>query len=141
MNDYKLNLLPHETYEACYPVYTVDITDWGEGGGSGHFIPGYHKVLNKGMMSLINEAESSIENLQVWVPGSLEKKIFWEATIISLRAAIEFARRYAELAREMANTVVDDSRKKELYQIAEHCQHVPAFPARTFWEFPSCQLS
>ena len=134
MTDYKRKLLPEETYKACYNVEAIEIYTWGEGGGSGHFIADYPKVLNKGMYGIIKEAEGRIRRLKLWEPEALEQKEFLEAVIIALRAAINFAKRYAVLAREMADKEADPKRQAELMQIAEHCEWVPGNPARTFWE-------
>jgi len=134
MADYKLKLLPEEAYKACYEIEAVEIYVWGEGGGSGHFIADYPKVLNKGMHGIIKEAEERIKELKPWVPGELEKKEFLEAVIISLKAAINFAKRYAKLAREMAEKEKESGRKAELEQVAGHCDWVPGKPPRTFWE-------
>lgn len=134
MTDYKRKLLPEEAYKACYDVEAIEIYTWGEGGGSGHFIADYPKVLNKGMYGIIREAEERAKHLKLWEPGALEQKDFLEAVSIALRAAINFAQRYAVLAREMADREPDQKRKAELIKIAEHCEWVPGNPARTFWE-------
>lgn len=134
MADYKLRILPEEAYKACYDLGVTEIIVWGEGGGSGHFIVDYPKVLNKGMNGIIKEAKARVKELKLWERGAIEKKEFLEAVIISLRAAIGFAERFAKLARELGETETDEKRKSELLQIAEHCKWVPANPARTFWE-------
>jgi pyruvate formate-lyase/glycerol dehydratase family glycyl radical enzyme len=134
MTDYKRQLLPEEAYKACYDVEAIEIYTWGEGGGSGHFIADYPKVLNKGMYGIIREAEERANDLKLWEPGALEQKEFLEAVSIALRAAINFAQRYAVLAREMAEKEADPKRQAELIKIAEHCEWVPGKPARTFWE-------
>jgi formate C-acetyltransferase len=134
MTDYKRQLLPEEAYKACYDVEAIEIYTWGEGGGSGHFIADYPKVLNKGMYGIIREAEERAKHLKLWEPGALEQKEFLEAVSIALRAAINFAQRYAVLARGMADKEADPKRKAELIKIAEHCEWVPGNPARTFWE-------
>ncbi len=134
VTDYKINLMPEETYKAYYELDVLEIYVFGEGGGSGHIAPDYPKVLNKGMNGIIKEAEDRINDLKLWEPGAIEKKEFLEAVIISLRAAINFAKRYAKLAKEMAEQETDPKRKAELKQIAEHCEWVPGSPVRTFWE-------
>jgi formate C-acetyltransferase len=45
-----------------------------------------------------------------------------------------YARRYADLAREMAAKETNPKRKQELERIAEVCERVPANPARDWWE-------
>jgi formate C-acetyltransferase len=134
VTDYKRKILPEETYKACYSVEALEIYMQGEGGGTGHFIIDYPKLLNKGMYGIIKEAEERIKDLKVWEPGALEQKEFLQAVIVALKAAINFAQRYAVLAREMADKEADPKRKDELMQIAKHCKWVPGNPARTFWE-------
>ena len=63
-----------------------------------------------------------------------EKKDFYKAVLISIDAAIAYAKRYADLAREMAAKETNPKRKKELERIAEVCEQVPANPARNWWE-------
>ncbi|MFQ5827441.1 MAG: pyruvate formate lyase family protein, partial [Dehalococcoidia bacterium] len=59
---------------------------------------------------------------------------FLNSVIIACEAVIKFARRYAALAREMAQKETDPERRQELELIAETCDWVPAKPARTFRE-------
>ncbi len=134
MAEYKLSLFPEETYKAYYEVQALELYTFGEGGGSGHFIADYPKVLNKGMYGVIKEAEERAKDLKLWERGALEQKEFLEAVSIALKSAINFAKRYAVLAREMADKETDSKRKAELIKIAEHCEWVPGNPARTFWE-------
>ena len=51
-----------------------------------------------------------------------------------MEAGINFAKRFAVLARELTEKESDPKRKVELLQIAEHSEWVPGNPARTFWE-------
>ncbi len=134
MADYKLKILPEEAYKACYDLGVTEIIVWGEGGGSGHFIVDYPKVINKGMNGIIREAETRIKELKLWERGAIEQKEFLEAVIIALKAAVNFAKRFANLAKEMAEKETDEKRRAELLKITEHCEWVPANPARTFWE-------
>jgi len=134
VTDYKCSLYPEEVRKAAYEIGAFDLTPYGEGGGSGHFIPGYPKVLNKGFSGIIKDAEEELRNLKIWEPAALDKKSFLEAAIISMKAAVKFAERFAALARSMAEKEEDAKRKAELITIAENCAGVPASPARTFWE-------
>ena len=54
--------------------------------------------------------------------------------VISGKGILRFAQRYAELARSLAAEEVDDTRKRELEEIAATLEQVPARPARTFRE-------
>ena len=64
----------------------------------------------------------------------LEKIIDLKAMIIPAEAVIRWAKRYSELAHDMAQKEKDIQRKKELENISEICSLVPANPARTFWQ-------
>jgi formate C-acetyltransferase len=100
-------------------------------------ILGYHKVIDKGLNGIIAEAQ---EGLQKLLTGDFSdsdaanKLHFWQAVIIACEGVINFAQRYAELARELSRREGDAIRKKELEEIADICQWVPANPARTFRE-------
>jgi pyruvate formate-lyase/glycerol dehydratase family glycyl radical enzyme len=131
---YKRSLYPDDVYKAAYEVNAIDLTPYGEGGGSGHFIPGYPEVLKRGLNGIIKDAEKAIRDLNVWEPGALDRKSFLQASIIAMKAAIKFTKRFSSLAGDMAAKEEDVTRKEELLKIAEHCERVPASPARTFWE-------
>jgi len=134
MTDYKKNLYTDEVYKANYDLQIVEILVFGEGGGSGHFIEDFPKALNKGFYGIMEEAEEHLGRLKLWEPEDLEKKYFLEAVVMSLKSAIKFTKRYAALARKLAEKETDPKRKAELLQIAEHCEWVPSKPPRTFWE-------
>ncbi|MCK4723606.1 MAG: pyruvate formate lyase family protein, partial [Dehalococcoidia bacterium] len=64
-----------------------------------------------------------------------EKIKNWEAMIIALEAMMTHAKRYARLARIVAeNFEPDPKRKEELLRVAETCERVPAEPPRTLHE-------
>lgn len=69
-------------------------------------------------------------------PGYLKQECFFKAVIISCNAAIKFARRYAQKAREMAEAM-SPQRRSELLEIARICETVPENGATTFYE--ACQ--
>ncbi|MDR2606199.1 MAG: pyruvate formate lyase family protein, partial [Oscillospiraceae bacterium] len=65
---------------------------------------------------------------------------FWllKAAIISCEAFIAYAKRYADLAREMAIRSSDPVRRAELNRIADACERVPGEPPRDFFEAVQC---
>ena len=133
VQDYKMNLLPKDVYEASFRQMAF-LLNQGDSGGNGHFIVDFTKILNKGLSSIIREAEEELGKLKSWEPQDFEKKYFMEAVIITLKAAISFAKRFSLLAKELAEKEENPGRKHELEKIAENCENVPANPARTFWE-------
>ncbi len=133
VQEYKMNLLPEEVRKA-YLEEKVFLLNQGDSGGNGHFILDYPRVLNEGLSAIIKEAEEELKNLKPWQASDFEKQYFLKAVLITLRAAIDFAHRFASLASELAEKEDDRRRKAELERIALHCQWVPENPARTFWE-------
>ena len=101
--------------------------------GIGHFTMDHAKVLKIGLAGIIKEAESKYAALSGEEQSS-EKGFFYQAVIRSLKAAIGFARRYAGLARSMAETESDSVRAAELREIARVCGRVPEYPATSFHE-------
>lgn len=121
------------------------IKDWDKAGlingGKAGMPPGaknvnYGWVIDKGLEAIIAEAQAKLDSLDFTEDpkGDNERMNFLKGVIIALEGAIIFAKRHAELAREMAETENDATRKAELLKIAEVCEHVPAKPARNFHE-------
>ena len=106
----------------------------GKQGGIGHIAPGIEDVITRGLNSYIEEAKSNIDRLDLVNPGDYAKQPFLKAVVIVDRAVIKWAGRFAALAREKAAAERDRERKRELEQIADICDRVPANPARNFRE-------
>lgn len=101
--------------------------------GVGHISPYYKKVLEKGYNGIKKEAEEAYAKLDLTDPSQQRKRAFYEAILITCDAVKDFAKRYVDLAKQMAEKEGKD-RKEELLQIAKNCEQVPANPARSFWE-------
>jgi len=102
--------------------------------GLAHAAPNYEKVLKLGINGIRDEIEAKIKRLDLTNPDDLEKKIFYDACLIVCDAIIEFSKRYAEKAKELAQKEENRERRAELEKIAQICNQVPANPARTFHE-------
>ncbi len=131
----KANMAP-EAYEAfvTHGMFTPGNYFYN---GIGHVNVNYEKVLNKGYRGIIAEAQAAMNKLDVTDPDYVQRNNFLTAVIESCDAVIEYARRYAKLAKEMALKEKNPERKAELEKIATACAHVPEFPARNFAE--ACQ--
>ena len=100
---------------------------------SQNWVIDFEKMLKRGCKGMREEAQARLAALEH--PRDLAyKKPFYEAAIITCDALSLFARRYSELAAEMAAKTKDAQRKKELEEIAAICAWVPENPARTFRE-------
>lgn len=125
--------LPQETREIVIGTHMVTCT-----AVSRHMLAwahDYEKVLKRGIRGLKIEAEERLRTLNPLDPRDVvEKKPFLEAVIVVCQAVIDFAGRYAILARGLAEKEEDKIRRQELLEIAEVCERVPEHPARTFRE-------
>ena len=103
--------------------------------GDGHIILRIPKVLEVGLEGVIAEAEVALAALSPYEAADFNKRPFLEGARVTLRAAIEFAHRFAAEAERQA-TLADTppQRREELQAIAAVCRRVPARPARTFQE-------
>ncbi|MBP1688062.1 MAG: putative pyruvate formate-lyase [Deltaproteobacteria bacterium] len=106
----------------------------GKQGGIGHLAPDIEGVITRGLNAYIQQAEDHIQRLDLTKPEDAAKLHFLQAVIITDRAVIQWAQRFAQLAREQARATADLARRAELEEIAAICEWVPAHPARTFRE-------
>ena len=102
--------------------------------GDGHIIVNYERVMQVGLLALIGEARARASALDMRAPASIEKKLFYEAVVITLQAVLAFAERFAALAERLMADERDPARRAELTSIAAACRRVPSHPARTFRE-------
>ena len=102
--------------------------------GDGHIMLDFPKVLQVGVEGIIAEAEEELRGLDPTDPESVHRRTVLEAVIITYRAVINFAARYADLAEKLRAEARDDSRKTELCQMARICRRIPARPPESFRE-------
>ncbi|WP_147534464.1 glycyl radical protein [Bacillus marasmi] len=131
-NELATELMLPETIEAMNAnVFTVGNYYFN---GVGHISVDYVKVLEKGFNGIIQDAEEAKAKLGKGDPEAIKKGHFLDAVMITAKAVIRFAQRFAEEARALASQTSDPVRIKELYQIASICEKVPANPAGNFQE-------
>lgn len=102
--------------------------------GDGHIMLDFEKILYSGASGIINEAKEELAALDLASPLSHQKRIFYEAVIIAYEGIIAYAKRYAELAFNMAQNTTNEQRKVELLNISAICNRVPEYPAGNFHE-------
>lgn len=105
--------------------------------GVGHVTVKYWEVLETGFEGIMEKAQKELDGCRVGDGNYARKSHFLEAVILSCKAVIDYAGRYAKLAQEMAAQTSDPVRKQELFVIAENCSRVPAKGAQNFYE--ACQ--
>lgn len=131
VKDAAYQLFPSQAKEASQDLICILTTLRS---GVGHMIIDYKYGIDNGLLGIIKEIETLMENLDIQDPSYATKKEYYLAVIIVCKAAIAFANRFADLAQSLADSEEDPTRKKELLTIAKNCQKVPAYPAETFWE-------
>jgi benzylsuccinate synthase len=101
---------------------------------------GFQDIIDE-VQEKIDEAEAKLDATPDGSEIDLYEKLpNWEAMQIALEACINHARRYARLARIVAeNFEPEPKRKQELLRVAETCEQVPAKPARNFQEYLQLQ--
>ena len=107
--------------------------------------PNYDKILRVGLKGILQEVmdkKASLEHeyMAETMNGEeyLRKRDVLDGMVITLEAVIAWSKRYAALARDLAEKEKDPTRKAELESIARHCEWVPENPARTFREALQC---
>lgn len=107
--------------------------------------PNYEKILKVGLKGILEEARERKRKLDrdymAEIMSGIEfvkKKDFLNSTIIALEAVINWAKRYAKLAKALAEAEADLIRRQELETIARTCEWVPENPARTLQEALQC---
>ena len=105
--------------------------------GVGHVTVQYDKVLAMGFEGILEQAREELAGCNPGDADYCTKGSCLEAVMISCRAAIRYAERYARLADQEAADCADPARRQELLRIAENCRRVPARGAESFYE--ACQ--
>ena len=107
-------------------------TEFMEQRGPGHTVAD-GKMYKKGFLDFKEDIAKSIKALDlINEEKAYDKKVQLEAMNISCDAIIALGKRYAELAKDMAERETNSVRKQELLQIAKNCEVVPAHKPETF---------
>ncbi|KJS84390.1 MAG: formate acetyltransferase [Peptococcaceae bacterium BICA1-8] len=131
MRDLLLNSMTDQ-WKDCYAAGIF--TEFMEQRSPGHTVAD-DKIYQKGLIDLMQDIVKSIKGLDFFNDTyAYEKQEELNAMLICADAVLTFARRHAEKAAEMAELETDPIRKKELEEIAEICERVPARKPTTFRE-------
>ncbi len=94
----------------------------------GHYIVNFDRILSLGTSGMIEEIEEKKKEM----PESTHN--FYDGAIIALEGLEQFGQKYAEHLWALSTEESDSQRRQELEELAEICEHVPRYPARTFHE-------
>ena len=107
------------------------------GGALHHTVQDYASVLAKGLEGIKAEIRDHIAELDPLSPGDMgtfERRDLYEAMLIAADGLIDYARRNAELAEQLAAAEPNPQRRWDLLEMARVCRKVPAQPAESWWE-------
>ncbi len=134
MYDKWLAAMPEEALK--YNDAGIYVTNTGAVSGVhlAHTAVDYEAVLQKGLKGIKKDVDNELKKLDLTNIKDFEKFHYLNAINIVLDGAIDFAKRYAKLAKEQAAKEKNAKRKAELERIAKNCEWVPLNPARDLWE-------
>lgn len=131
----------YDKFRSALPQETKKARDSGvftrglfENAGYGHNAYDIPKILKVGLKGIKEEIKEKLESLDLTREEDQDKRLFYEAALISCDAVIDYCKRYSQTALDMADKENDPVRKKELEKIADVCAWVPENPARDTWD-------
>ena len=86
-----------------------------------HYTVNCEKVLKKGLTGVKKDAQERLARLNLAEPEDTRKVPFLEGVIMALEAAAEIGTRFADRAKELAESEENIERKAELLKMAEVC--------------------
>ena len=98
--------------------------------GDGHHVPDYPTLLKNGLRCVADEAYEKMHDDSY----SKDQKDFYESVYISINGVLTYIHRFAPLLRDMAAECEDETRKKELYEMADMAETMLEQPVRSFHE-------
>lgn len=123
LKDYYNHHVSKEVKDAvATKVIAINQTDKGQG----HIIPDYELLLNKGWQGMLEEVTSLLEKES--------DNHFYQASVICLKAAIEYTLRYADLVHEKWLSCDNDQRKSELEEMERILRKIAYEKPDTFYE-------
>ncbi len=102
--------------------------------GDAHIAVDYGLIMKKGLKEYEERTIIARDALDLTDFNNIKKYHFYEAILIVLDAVKIFAKRYSELAKNMAKEESDPTRKAELIEIARIAEKVPYEPSNSFYE-------
>ncbi len=106
----------------------------------GHLTPGYQNIIRQGYAAIRKQAQDWMDEREGNIMGDdIGKYMFYKAATVACDGAITLTRRYADLARELAEKASDPAKKAEYLSRADSLDHIATETPRTFWE--ACQMA
>ncbi|NTW71358.1 MAG: glycyl radical protein [Eubacteriaceae bacterium] len=102
--------------------------------GDAHIAVDYGHIMTKGLKEYRDRTVQMMESLDLTNYKNMKKSYFYTSILIVIDAVVAFAKRYADLAFDMAQKEADMKRSEELREIARIMNKVPYEPAESFHE-------
>ncbi|WP_068269142.1 glycyl radical protein [Caviibacter abscessus] len=102
--------------------------------GDAHLSVNYSRLIREGLKSFEKQTKEATQKLDMSTYENQEKMHFYKGILTTIEATVKFAKRYADLARELIEKTDCEKRKKELQRIANTLDKVPYEPAENFYE-------
>ncbi len=142
-----LNVRPEQWLpDGAKEMFALEANDYGRPGGfpvmlpPGHLTPGFQNILKKGYGAIRKQAQDWLDAHYGNVMGDdMGKYLFYSAARAACDGAILLTRRYADKAREKAETAPTPERKAELLDMAKGLDNIAEGTPNTFWE--ACQMT
>ncbi|MDJ0817568.1 MAG: pyruvate formate lyase family protein, partial [Desulfobacterales bacterium] len=119
---------------AALREHTVIYIDRKAVRGPGELTAGFDLLLSEGINGLIKRIEKKESELDPAGQGNYSKIAYLRALRIAAEGIITLAGRYGDEAERLSGEEKNPQRRQELMEIAKICRHVPANPARNFYE-------
>lgn len=123
LKDYYQNHVSEDVKQAVSTnVIAINQTDKGQG----HIIPDYALLLDKGFGQLLEEVKQK--------EAAHPDNAFYQASHITLAAAIQYVLRYADFVHDKQRTCEDEQRLQELQNMEKVLRHIAYDKPSTFYE-------
>ena len=134
IEDYTNSMLTDDELKGSHAGKGVFFADAYIFCGAGHLGIAYDRLFKLGFKGIRKLILDHMESVDKSLPDGLNKYAFLKAELIVNEAATDHIMRYAELAKEKADSEKDETRKNELLQMHENLKWIAESPPRTFWE-------
>lgn len=102
--------------------------------GDAHIAVDYGKIMKFGLKDYERRTKEAMAALDLTDFNNIKKYHFYQAILIVIKAVKDFAKRYADLALEMAKKEINEKRKAELLEISRIMNKVPYEAADSYYE-------
>lgn len=102
--------------------------------GDAHIAVDYGKIMKFGLKDYERRTKEAMAALDLTDFNNIKKYHFYQAILIVIKAVRDFAKRYADLALEMAKKEINEKRKAELLEISRIMNKVPYEAAASYYE-------